>query len=364
LDPKLSFSERNKKFLQFFKKVLAFSSELYYSMLQEHCLKEKITMKKKLMAALALVLVAVLILGACGNGGGTQTRLIMATGGTAGTYYPLGGAMAGVLNNHTDMQITVNASGASADNIQQIGRGDTHIAFAQNDVMYYAFTGTSIWSATAPVTNLATLMTLYPETIQIVVEANSGIYSVYELAGRRVSVGDIGSGVNANATQVLAAHGLTMNDINEFNLNFGQSADALRDGTIDAFFVTAATPNTAINELATGRDLRLLSLDDAVIANLIADYPFYVRVVVDSSDYTWITAPVVTVAVQATLIASTDMDDDIAYNIVRTLIERSNEVAQGHARGAYISPENAVQSVSVPFHPGAERFFREIGALS
>ena len=321
-------------------------------------------MKKKLMTVLALALVLVLVLGACaGGGGGQEVRMIMATGGTAGTYYPLGGAMAGVITNHTDLHVTINASGASADNIQQIGAGDAHIALAQNDVMYYAFTGTSIWAERPPVTNIATLMTLYPETVQIVVLADSGIYSVADLAGRRVSVGDVGSGVNANATQVLAAHGLTMSDINEFNLGFGSSADAMRDGMIDAFFVTAATPNTAIQELSVSRDIRLLNIADDVIAALIADYPFYVRVVVDSSDYAWLAEPVVTVAVQATLIASTDMDEQHAFDIVRSLIENAAEVEQGHARGAYITAENAVQSISVPFHPGAERFFREIGAL-
>jgi len=318
-------------------------------------------MKKKFMTVLALVLILVLVLGACGGGG--EIRMIMATGGTAGTYYPLGGAMAGVINNHTDYHVTINASGASADNIRQIGAGDAHIALAQNDVMSYAFTGWGTWADAEPVTNLATLMSLYPETIQIVVLAASGIYSVEDLAGRRVSVGDVGSGVNANATQVLAAHGLTMADINEFNLGFGPSADAMRDGTIDAFFVTAATPNTAIQELSVARDIRLLPIAEDVIAALMADYPFYVRVVVDSSDYTWVTEPIVTIAVQATLIASTEMDEEVAYNIVRALIENAAEVEQGHARGAYITPENAVQSISVPFHPGAERFFREIGVL-
>jgi len=304
-----------------------------------------------------------LVLAACGGGGGGETRLIMATGGVAGTYYPFGGVMAGVINANTNMQVTVNASGASADNIQQIGAGDAHLALAQNDVMYYAFNGVSIWADRDPITNIATLMTLYPETVQIVVDAGSGIYAVEDLAGMRVSVGDVGSGVEANATQVLAVHNLTMNDINVLNLGFAASADAMRDGMLDAFFVTSAAPNTAVMELATNRDLRILPIAEDRAAALIADYPFYARVTLDSSDYYWLTTPVNTLAVQATLITSTDLDEQLAFDIVRALIENQPDILEGHARGADISAHNAVQSISVPFHPGAQRFFEEYGVL-
>ena len=321
-------------------------------------------MKKRISALLALVLVLALLLAACGGGGGSETRLTMATGGTAGTYYPFGGVMSAVISNHTDMNITAVATGASADNIQQLGAGDAHIAIAQNDVMYYAFTGTSIWSDSAPVTNFGTIMSLYPETVQIVVRADSGIYTVDDLAGQRVSTGAPGSGVVANATQILAAYGLTMNDITEHNLGFGPSADAMRDGTIDAFFVTAAAPNAAVLDLASAHDLRILSLTDAAIASLMADYTFYLPVTLTSDDYTFLTEPVQSIAVLATLIVSLDVDDDLVYEIARTLIEQQSEVTEGHARGADISPETAVQAVSVPFHPGAERFFRSIGVLS
>lgn len=320
-------------------------------------------MKKNIALSIALVICLALTFTACGDGDGGDVRLIMATGGVAGTYYPLGGAMATVINNHTDANVTIIATGASADNIQQIGAGDAHLALAQNDVMYYAFHGVGIWSEQPPVTNLATLMTLYPETIQIIVEADSGIYSVEDLAGRRVSIGALGSGVEANATQVLAAHGISRDDITEHNLGFGPSADAMRDGLIDAFFVTAATPNTAVMELSIARDLRILPIDEARANALIAEYPFYVRVVIDSNDYSWLDAPVHSLAVQATLITSLDMDDQLAYDIVRTLIDNAGEVEAGHARGADIRIENAVQSISVPFHPGAQRFFESRGAI-
>ena len=344
-------------------------------------------MKKRFLALVIVIVAALLFVSACNgddNQGGqvdqgdqgnqvnegeqveqrNPVRLIMATGGVAGTYYPFCSVMAGVINNHSNyINVTVNASGASADNIQQIGLGNAHIAIAQNDVMSYAFYGTSIWSERPTVTNFGTLMSLYPESVQIVVLADSDIHSVDDLAGRNVSIGDIGSGVEANSLQVLAAHGLTVDDINVQNLGFAPSADAMRDGRLDAVFLTTAAPNTAVAELATARNLRLLSISDEVAEQLMADYPFYVRVTLDSSDYTFLTEPVYTIAVQATLMGSLDLADEVAYDIVRILIDNQSEVAEGHNRGHDISLEYAVQSVSVDFHPGARRFFEERGVL-
>jgi TRAP transporter TAXI family solute receptor len=304
-----------------------------------------------------------------GNGNGDDgpplapaARLNFATGGVAGTYYPLGGAMAVVINDRTNLNITVMSSGASADNIRQLDAGDAHIAIAQNDVMSYAFNGTEIWADSPPVTNIATLMSLYPETIQIIVLADSDIYSVEDLRGQRVSIGDIGSGVEANAVQVLGAYGLTVDDITREALGFGGSADLMRDGGLDAFFVTAATPNTAVLELSTARDLRIINLSEEAINQLLADYAYYVRVSVSAADgYAFMTEPINTVAVQATLVASTDLDDQVAYDIVRALIDGQGDI--GHARGAYIGLESAVQSISVDFHPGARRFFEDRGVL-
>jgi len=319
---------------------------------------------KKQVLYLLLLLSAVLVFAACDGEGGGGDRLIMATGGVAGTYYPFGGAMSTVINNHTDLNITITSSGASADNIQQIAAGDAQIAIVQNDVMGYAFTGTEIWTGD-PVTNIATLMSLYPETVQIVVLADSDIHSVTDLAGQRVSVGALGSGVAANANQVLTAYGMTTEDFTRFDLNFADSASAMQDLNLDAFFVTAATPNTAVRELEYSRDLRLIPISEAAIQSMMTAHPFFVRVTVTDADYDFITTPIETVAVQATLIACTDsVSEQAAYDIVRALIENQAEVTEGHARGAYISLHNAVQSVSVDFHPGARRFFEEQGVLN
>jgi TRAP transporter TAXI family solute receptor len=170
--------------------------------------------------------------------------------------------------------------------------------------------------------------------------------------------------VAANATQILAAYGLTFADLNRHDLGFAASAAQMQDLNLDAFFVTAATPNTAVYELSRNRDLRLVPISDAAVSAIMAQYDFYVRVDVTSADYTFVTTPVQTLAVQATLVARYDLDDDVAFDIVRALIDNVAEVTAGHARGADISLEAAVQSVGVEFHPGAARFFRERGVLN
>jgi hypothetical protein len=356
-----------------------------------HILGGFCTMKKKILLAIAIMLSVVLVLAACNgdtnegnnqpeatepatqNGDDTTTeagewimaparRLIMATGGVTGVYYPLGGGMASVISNITNLQVTANASNASIDNIRQLFLGDAHLALAQNDVMYYAFTGTGILEDDDPIVNLATLMTLYPETIQIVVLSDSGIYSVGDLRGQRVSIGAVGSGVEANALQILAAYGITRADFDVVQQTFGDSADSMRDGLLDAFFVTSGTPTAAVMALGEARDLRILSISDAAMSSLQATYPFYVRVTITPDDYTFITEPVHTLAVQATLVTTTDLlSDQEAYDIVRAIIEGQAYVAAAHARGGNISLENAVYGISVPLHPGAARFFQEQG---
>lgn len=311
------------------------------------------------MGKILILLFFVFVLSACASD--PAVRLRMATGGAAGTYYPLGRAMAGVIFLNTDININVMTSGASADNIRQIAAGTADLAIAQNDVMSYAFHGSGIWAGREPVTNLATLMSLYPETIQIVVRADSDIFSVSELAGRRVSIGDEGSGVEANALQILDVHGLTSRDISALNMGFSASADAMRDRLIDAFFVTSATPNAAVLQLAEEAELRLLPISESVLRLLKSRYPFYTVITMDYKDYPWLPEPVDTVAVKATLITSIDMYECVAYDIVSTLIINQEYIP--HPRAVNLTPYNAVQSVSVEFHPGARRFFEQIGAL-
>jgi TRAP transporter TAXI family solute receptor len=316
-------------------------------------------MKKYLALVLAVLMLCTAIAG-CGT---TQTSgLSMATGGTSGTYYGFSGVIAQVLNEKLDIpEITVVSTGASKANIQMIAGGEAQLAIVQNDVMYYAYTGTDIFEGETPITNFSAVATCYPEEIQII--ANTSITSIADLKGKKVSVGDAGSGVEFNARQILAAYGITFDDITVNNQSFADSADALKNGTIDAAFIVAGAPTTAVTELSSSFSFNVLAIDDEHIAALQSDYAFYTKSVIPAGTYTGVDADVQTVAVMATIIASNDVEEDVIYNFVKGLFDYKEDIAAGHTKGALLDPETAVSGVDIPFHPGAEKYYKEVGAM-
>jgi TRAP transporter TAXI family solute receptor len=311
-----------------------------------------------------ITLAALLSFGMIGcQGRGRTERIRFATGGVAGTYYPFGTAIATTLTERTGISIIVQSTGASRANIQLMQAGEVEMAMVQNDVMDYAWRGVDLFADDGRITNFRTMAALYAEVCQIIVNPASGIRTIADLRGRNVSVGDAGSGVEFNARQILEAHGISFDDINRQNLGFGASADAMRDGRIDAFFVTAGAPTPAILDLAMGRDILILEISDANAAELIRNYPYYSQYVIAAGTYSGL-ATTITVAVKATLIVHENLSDDTVYNMTRALFEYRSDIALGHARGNDLNAAYAVEGIgNVPFHPGAERYFREIGVL-
>lgn len=291
------------------------------------------------------------------------TNLYLATGGTSGTYYPFGGVIAQVVGQRfPDIRIRVQSTGASAANIRLIASKEVDIAIVQNDVMHYAYTGTVLFKAGA-ITDFLTLFTAYTEVCQVVTRADSGIKSIADLKGKRISVGDAGSGVEANSIQILEAYGITFKDISVQYLSFADSAAALKDRKIDAFFTTAGIPTTAIVELSSTNPITILPVEPEVAEELIKNYPFYVKFVIPPDTYKGVTEPVNTVAVKATFIVRKDLPEDIAYNIVKGIFEGREDIIAGHAKGRELDINLAVTGVSVPFHPGAEMYFRELAVI-
>jgi TRAP transporter TAXI family solute receptor len=291
------------------------------------------------------------------------TNLYMATGGTSGTYYPFGGVVAQVIGQrYPEVRIRVQSTGASAANIRLIAEKEVDIALVQNDVMHYAYTGTVLFKS-GKITNFSTLATIYTEVCQLVVRAESGISSIADLKGRRVSVGDAGSGVEANALQILEAYGISFNDISRQNLSFAESASALKDRKIDAFFVTSGIPNTAIIELASTNAISLIPIDPEKITYLETNYPFYVKFTIPADTYKNMSVPADTVAVKATFIVRSDLSEDLVYNITKAMFEGLADIAAAHAKGKEFTLEGAVKGVSVPFHKGAEKYYREVGVI-
>ena len=322
---------------------------------------------------LALTLAALMALSLCACGGGSSSgggesggtvSLNMATGGTSGTYYGFSGVLAQVLNEKIGDQvnITVESTGASAANIDLIDTNGDQLAIVQNDVMYYAATGTDMYDGKEPIKSYSAVMSCYPEYVQIV--ANTSITSIDQLKGKKVSVGDAGSGVEFNARQILAAYDIDIDkDIVKNNQSFADSADSLKNGTIDAAFVVAGYPTTAIAELASTYNFNLLPIDEEHANALMDQYGFYTYGEIPGGTYGPVADSVPAVAVMATIIARNDVPEDAVYNFVKGVFDYQDDIAAAHDKGKELSVETAVSGIDIDFHPGAVKYFTEQGAM-
>ncbi len=295
--------------------------------------------------------------------GGKKVFINIATGGTGGTYYPLGGAMAKIYNEHID-GVTANAqaTGASVENIGLVASGETEVAFVQNDVTYYAWTGTESFADKDKVTNIRGMAVLYPEVTQVIATASSGIKGIEDLKGKKVAVGAPGSGTEVNARQMLAEYGLTYDDLAKADyLSFNEAADQLKDKQVDAAFVTGAIPTSAVTEVTQTADIVVVPVDSDKIAALAAKYPFYTEVTIPANSYRNQTDDVTAAAVMAMLVVPQDLDEDLAYNMTKQLFEQRQVIIDTHDRGNDIKLETALDGMPIDVHPGAQRYFDEMG---
>ena len=316
-------------------------------------------MKKKLIG---MVLAGTLVLSGMGLiQAAAADTLVLATGDTTGTYYAVGGVMATVLNPLLEeSNLTVTSTGASKANIQLIDDEDADLALVQNDVMYYAYNGIDLFEEEGSYGTFSTVCGLYDETVQIVT-CDSSIKTVADLAGKTVSVGNSGSGTEFNAKQILGAYDLSFDDIKVVNASFQDSADSLKDGKIDAAFIVAGAPTTAVVDLATVKDITLVQLDAEHIEKLQSEYDFYTETVIPGGTYTGCDEDATAVSVRATLIASTEVSEDAVYELLKAMFDNKDELIAGHAKFELLNLEDAVKGISVPFHPGAMKYFDEQG---
>jgi TRAP transporter TAXI family solute receptor len=287
------------------------------------------------------------------------TSLTFTTGGDQGTYYGFGGVMAQKVGEVTSTSVTAITSGGSQANIENLDMGDADLGFVQSDVMAYAYNGERLFEETGAVENFSTVAALYMEQVQIVT-LNPDIKTVADLAGKTVSIGAAGSGVYYNAIDVLGAYGLTEDDINPTYQSFGDSTEALQDGQIDAAFVVAGAPTTAVTSLAATQDVYLVSLDDEHIDQLIAESPYYTKYVIPADAY-GTPEDVTTVAVGAVVIARDDVSDEDVYNFLYGVFENLDDLALSHDKANELSLEFATSVTSVPYHPGAVQYFADKG---
>ena len=310
-------------------------------------------MKKIISTLLALVLV--LSLTACGSGKSANLRFV--TGGESGTYYGFGSVIAQHATNNAGVKVTGLVGNGSQSNINELKEGNAELAFCQSDVMAYAYNGTNLFDT--PITCFSTVAALYTEQVQIVT-LNADIKTVADLKGKKVSIGAAGSGVYFNAIDVLGVYGLTENDIEPTYQSFGDSADALKDGKIDAAFMVAGAPTTAVVDLSTTKQVYLVSLDDEHVNKLLEASPYYAKAVISADTYN-MPSDVTTVAVGAVILANNDVSEDAVYAFVKDIFENAASLTDSHAKYAEINLEYGASIKSVPYHPGAAKYFAEKG---
>ncbi|PWV75847.1 TAXI family TRAP transporter solute-binding subunit [Halomonas sp. A11-A] len=289
-------------------------------------------------------------------------QLSIATGGTGGVYYPLGGGLAEMINNHLEGASAVaEVTGASVENMGLVWRGDSDIAFALADTVYQAYNGTGDFEG-RQLDNIRALASVYPNAVQLVTLADSGVESLEDLRGKRVSVGAPGSGTELNARALLEANGITYDDFTPQRLNFNETADAIRDGDIDAGFWSVGPPTSSILNLATTRDIRLIGLSDEEIANAREVEPVFAAYDLRAGMYDGMDEAVQTISIPNVLAVSSEMDDELAYQITKLLFENTDELIAVHPAANDTTVEFSIDSTPVPFHDGALRYYEEIGA--
>ena len=321
------------------------------------------------IAIAAVGLLAGGLLSACGDAGerGQTRRHVIVSGGQGGVYYPTAGAIARLANlADPHLRLDVQTSGGSVSNARLLHNGDAHFALIQDDIAAYAREGTQMFADSEPMPTIRGVAALYPEHIQIVARRRAEIESVADLAGKRVAIGDIGSGTEANAMQILESHGLSTDDLGRVErLGASEARDYLQDGRLDAAFFTFAVGTAAIQDLAHQTDIAFVPIEGEGRERLMSDYPFYHEAIIprgayrDDEDDERATPArdVPTVSVTATLVARDDVPQESVQGVLRGIFENLDSFRATHHRLRDVNRADAAANLTLPMHGGAEAFY-------
>ncbi|MBQ2263145.1 MAG: TAXI family TRAP transporter solute-binding subunit [Loktanella sp.] len=291
-----------------------------------------------------------------------QEQLAIATGGTGGVYYPIGGGLAEIINNHIDgYSATAEVTGASVENMGLIATGDADLAIALADTVLQAYTGTGPFEG-QQLPMVRGLASVYANMVQIVALESSGITSLQDLRGKRVSIGAPGSGTEVNTAAILQANGITYDDINEQRLNFNETADALGNGDIDVGFWSVGAPTSSILNLATTQNIVVISLTEEEMAAAMEFDSTFAQTTLPGGSYTGVSDDIAVLAIPNVLTVSSDMSDDLAYELTKAMFENIAELQAVHPAANETTVEFTMTATPVPLHPGAIRYYEETGA--
>jgi TRAP transporter TAXI family solute receptor len=321
-------------------------------------MKKRAFLVVSIVVALTLVLAGTLI-------AQQKQFFVIATGGTGGTYYPLGGILAQALTEKVPEVVTTAQAGqASVANCNLIRDKQIESAFVQSNVAYNAYAGVDQFKD-KPAKNLRLIASLYPETIQIVARADSGIKTVKDIKGKRLVPGDRGSGTEVDTLNILGVYGFTYKDFAGVDwLGFSGAAQRLQDKQADVTFTTAGWPTAAIQELAISAKIMLVPIDEPKIKELTTKYPFYSRIIIPKGTYKDQEKDVATITTMAQWVVGAEVPDEVVYKLTKALWESgAAKMAQAHAQGKNVQIKTALAGMAVPLHPGAEKYYKEVGVI-
>jgi TRAP transporter TAXI family solute receptor len=286
--------------------------------------------------------------------------MMFGTGGTAGTYYAYGGVLAQYMKNYAGVRVTAVSTGGSKVNIQSIQDGDFQLGFSQSDVLTYAWEGIRAFEKDGETHDFRVLGALYAETVQLIT-MDEDINSVEDLRGKSVSIGEAGSGVYFNAIDVLDGAGIGLQDIKPQYQSFEDSKEALKDGKVDAAFIVAGAPTTAITELATTNGVKLIDINGDLQKKILEDCPYYKPLTIKAGTYPKQDKDIETITVEATLLVSAKADKETVYKLTAALFDNKKEITKENAKGEELDLENASGIKTVPYHEGAAKYYKEHG---
>lgn len=310
------------------------------------------------------LLFAALVFSACGGGNGGpagNTRFIsIGTAPPGGAFFVVGGAIGEVLNEHgPDWDVTAEATKGSQENIRRLDRGELDIALLNAAVTYFAVRGEGTWEKPYP---LKALMTLAPNVAMFVTPRSSGVQTLSDIRGKRAVVGPAGAGWESFVGPIVEAHGLTYDDFTPLNNTQAGSVDMLADGSAVAAFLGGAVPTASIVQASTSHEVLLVPFDPDAVVQLREKYPFFYERTVPAGTYRGQEEDFHGLDVGSMhLVAAEGADEELIYRITKTIYDNRASVSQKHPAGNFINPDNAVRETGIDFHPGAIRFYREIG---
>lgn len=315
--------------------------------------------KKSIWLSIASAILAVV----AGNSSIAQEFYTIGTGGVTGVYYPVGGATSKIVNDaEVGLRLTVESTGGSVFNVEAINAQQLDLAVAQSDVVYQAYNGQEAFEG-KPVSKLRSIMGLHPEPMHLVCQADAEVNSFPDIAGKRINIGNPGSGQLNTVRAMLEVYGMSEQDFEAEYLKAAEAPDYLRDGRIDCFFYVVGIGAAAIQDITTTADVTLVPLDDPVLAELIETYPYYAYATVPAGTYNGQDEELTLFGVKALFVSSTDLPEADVYQIVKAILANFEAFKATHSALANLSPENLIEGIGVPLHPGAERAYREAGIV-